>query len=148
MSKKNSNKDFGLNDKQEKFCREYVIDFNATQAAKRAGYSNKTAGQQGEALLKKLEIQRYIDSLKAKQNEELEITAAEITRNLKTIADRCMQAEPVIGNDGKPTGEYRFDAAAAIRAHELLGKRVGYFEKDNNQKRPMIPAWLSDTPEK
>ncbi len=46
-----------LNDKQRRFVGEYLIDLNATQAAIRAGYSEKTAGQQAFDLLKKPEIQ-------------------------------------------------------------------------------------------
>jgi len=45
-----------LTSKQQRFADEYLVDLNATQAAKRAGYSAHTAGQQGEKLLKKAEI--------------------------------------------------------------------------------------------
>ncbi|RID91195.1 terminase small subunit [Gemmobacter lutimaris] len=51
-----------LNDKQRAFAKEYLIDLNATQAAIRAGYSERTAGQIGYELLKKPEIQAEIVS--------------------------------------------------------------------------------------
>ena len=55
-----------LTAKQERFCQEYMIDLNATQAAIRSGYCEKTAGQIGEQNLKKLEIQKAINNLFAK----------------------------------------------------------------------------------
>lgn len=49
-----------LNDRQEKFCYEYCMDLNATQAAIRAGYSENTARSQASQLLTKLNIQARI----------------------------------------------------------------------------------------
>jgi len=53
-----------LNPKQEAFCLEYLKDFNGTQSAIRAGYSQKTAGTQAEQLLKKLDIAQRIQALR------------------------------------------------------------------------------------
>ena len=58
-----------LTDKQEMFCREYLIDLNATQAAIRAGYSAKTANRIAAQNLSKLDIQNRIAELKTKRNE-------------------------------------------------------------------------------
>lgn len=126
----------GLNDKQERFCREFVVNFNATEAAIKAGYSKKTATVQGSQLLTILKVQEFIKSLQKKQNEELEITAKYLTEKFQTIGLRCMTAEPVYDNDGNPTGEYKFESNSALKAFELLGKRIGYFEKDNDQRVP------------
>jgi len=52
--------DKGLDDKQAAFCREYLTDFNATQAAIRAGYSKKTANPQAARLLSKVSVQAEI----------------------------------------------------------------------------------------
>ena len=49
-----------INDKQTRFCKEYVIDFNATQAAIRAGYSKKSAKVIAFENLQKPEIKVYI----------------------------------------------------------------------------------------
>jgi len=54
-----------LTDKQDRFCQEYIIDLNATQAAIRAGYSKKTARIKGCKLLTKANIQIEIQKLKA-----------------------------------------------------------------------------------
>lgn len=74
-----------LTDKQEMFCREYLIDLNATQAAIRAGYSAKTANEQGAQNLAKLSIQKRISDLKAERNEQIGIDAAYVLRRLVEI---------------------------------------------------------------
>jgi phage terminase small subunit len=74
-----------LTDKQEMFCREYLIDLNATQAAIRAGYSAKTANEQGAQNLAKLSIQNRISDLKAERNEQTGIDAAYVLRRLVEI---------------------------------------------------------------
>ena len=51
----------GLTDKQKIFVYEYLIDFNATQAAIRAGYSKDTAGAIGAENLKKAQIQEFLE---------------------------------------------------------------------------------------
>ena len=74
-----------LTAKQERFCQEYLIDLNCTQAAIRAGYSIKTAGQIGEQNYKKLEIQKRIQELQAKREKRTEITADKVLKELATI---------------------------------------------------------------
>ena len=75
-----------LNKKQEQFCHEYLIDKNATQAAIRAGYSQKTAYSQGHDLLKKPEIKTRIDKLYQEQVERLKMSADEVLIELANIA--------------------------------------------------------------
>lgn len=74
-----------LNAKQEMFCREYLIDLNATQAAIRAGYSVKTANRIAAKLLSKVDIQNRIAELKTKRNEEVGIDADYVLRRLVEI---------------------------------------------------------------
>ncbi len=74
-----------LTDKQEMFCCEYLIDLNATQTAIRAGYSAKTATEQGAQNLAKLSIQNRISDLKAERNEQTGIDAAYVLRRLVEI---------------------------------------------------------------
>ena len=77
-----------MTEKQKLFCEEYLIDLNATQAALRAGYSEKTAYSIGNENLKKPEIQEYIqkrlkekeDALIAKQDEVLKTLTAVMRR--------------------------------------------------------------------
>ncbi len=109
------------------FVREYVKDRNATQAALRAGYSPKSAHSQGQRLLKNVEISRQIAEITDKVAERAEIDAAYVLCSLREVATRCMQGEEVVDKLGHPTGEWRFDAAGANRALELLGRSMALF---------------------
>lgn len=74
-----------LTDKQEMFCREYLIDLNASQAAIRAGYSAKTANRIGSENLSKPDIAKRIIELKSARNERVEINADYVLRRLVEI---------------------------------------------------------------
>ncbi len=63
--KMQESKSVSLTDRQERFCEEYLVDLNATQAAIRAGYSRKTANQQGSRLLVNVGIQTEIQQKKS-----------------------------------------------------------------------------------
>lgn len=95
-----------LNDKQRLFCIEYMKDLNATQAAIRAGYSEKTAGSQGFALLKKLEIQSYLNEIKTERMDEAKIDAQYVLNRLVEI-DR-MDVIDILNDDMsiKPISEW------------------------------------------
>lgn len=88
-----------MTDKQEKFCREYVIDWNKTQAAIRAGYSKKTAMEQGYQLLQKTSVQERILELKTKTAELAGLSALKNALQLKKIAFGSLSN--FIGEDGK-----------------------------------------------
>jgi phage terminase small subunit len=74
-----------LTDKQEMFCREYLVDLNATQAAIRAGYSEKTANEQGARLLANVSVAKRIAELKTVRNEEIGVDAAYVLKRLVEI---------------------------------------------------------------
>jgi len=75
-----------LTPKQERFCREYLIDQNATQACIRAGYSKRTADRIGPELLGKTWVKARITVLAGKQAERLELKADDVLRELLLIA--------------------------------------------------------------
>ncbi len=75
-----------LTAKQQRFCDEYLIDLNATQAAIRAGYSEKTAMEQGYQLLQKTSVAEYIAERKADRMERTEITQDMVLKELANIA--------------------------------------------------------------
>lgn len=104
-----------LTPKQERFVDEYLIDLNATAAAKRAGYSEKTANEIGTQNLVKLSIQEAIAERQKDRQERTEITQDWVVRNLKKIAERSME------HDEAPYMQ------AANKALELLGKHLGMF---------------------
>ncbi|WP_418156839.1 terminase small subunit [Pantoea agglomerans] len=74
-----------LTDKQEMFCREYLIDLNATQAAIRAGYSEKTSNEQGARLLANVSVQIRISELKAQRNDRIDVDADYVLKRLFEI---------------------------------------------------------------
>ena len=74
-----------LTDRQELFAREYLKDLNATQAAIRAGYSEKTANEQGARLLANVSVAKRIAELKADRNAEIGADAAYVLRRLVEI---------------------------------------------------------------
>ena len=75
-----------LTDKQEMFCKEYMKDLNATQAAIRAGYSKDTAKTIAGQNLSKLIIQERIEELKDKRSAKVEITAERVIKEIATLA--------------------------------------------------------------
>lgn len=75
-----------LTEKQQKFCDEYLIDLNATQAVIRAGYSKKRASEQAYQLLQKTTVQEYIAERKQDRIERTEITQDMVLKELAIIA--------------------------------------------------------------
>lgn len=74
-----------MNRKQQRFVEEYLIDYNATQAAVRAGYSVKTANEQGARLLAKASIKALVEEGMKKIGSKLEITRERIAEELIKI---------------------------------------------------------------
>jgi phage terminase small subunit len=138
-----------LSAKQLAFCEQYIIDLNATQAAIRAGYSQKTANEQSSRLLANVKIQAKIKELRSVISEKSEIDALWVLKRFKEISDRCMQAVPVMvfdhvnkcmvqKEDEDGNGVWEFDSAGANKATEMIGKHIGFFEVDNSQKAAVI----------
>lgn len=139
-NKKNNNQ---LTDRQEKFCREYIIDYNATQAAIRAGYSEKTAKQIGQQNLTKLDLLTRVRELQAEQAKRLCISADWVVMQWVEVYKRCMQIEEVLIWDYEekrkvPSGEYTFDSKGALNALEMIGKHLGMFSKDKNDSEKQM----------
>lgn len=110
----------GLTPKQARFVQEYLVDLNATQAAIRAGYSQKTAHVIGQENLKKPIIAAAVEKAKQKRAQRTEIDQDWVLKNIRTVVERCI-AE---GED--------FDAAAVLRGSELAGRHLGMFTDNLN----------------
>lgn len=80
-----------LTQKRLRFIEEYVADFNATQAAIRAGYSPKTAYQTGHELLQEAHIAAAIAEKRAELARKAEITAESIARELDEARELAMR---------------------------------------------------------
>lgn len=111
-----------LNPKQQRFCEEYVVDLNATQAAIRAGYSEKTASQQGERLLRNVEIKSCIQKLQGVKSQETGITAEKLFLEIGRLA--FSDVRKLFDSDGqlRPVHQLDDDTAAAISSVEVVVK--------------------------
>lgn len=122
-----------LTDKQTAFVREYLVDLNATQAAIRAGYSERTASRIGPQLLGKTWVREAIEKAQAKRARRVEVTQDYVLSNLVEVVERTMQRAPVMDRKGEQVTDeegravWTFDAKGANRALELLGKHLGIF---------------------
>jgi phage terminase small subunit len=76
-----------LNPKQDIFCREYLIDFNAAQAAVRAGYSKKTAQPTASRMLSNVMVQSRLNELISARAERVQREADEVLKRLWEVAD-------------------------------------------------------------
>lgn len=101
-----------LTAKQQRFVDEYLVDLNATQAAIRAGYSEKTAYSIGNENLKKPEIAAAVAAAQEKLAGKLEITAEKVLRDLEDLRVLAIK-----------DGAY----GPAAKAIELHGKHIGMF---------------------
>ena len=99
-----------LSPKQLRFCKEYMIDRNATQAAVRTGYSKKAAHVTGCRLLSNAKVKAEIAEREARQAMVADVTVGEVLGLLRTQAV-----------DG------------STRATELLGKHIGMWGEGGAQ---------------
>jgi len=155
-----------LTDKQRRFCEEYIVDFNATQAAIRAGYSEKTAAAIGAENLTKPNIQEFIRGLQKELSERTKITAEMVIQELAKIGfsdiknyfEGDQKQRDITRLDNKLTAAVsqikvteteweggrkvvkEFKLHDKVRALEDIGKHLGVFEKDNSQKAPKGPT--------
>ena len=123
-----------LEERQKIFCNEYLVDFNGTQAAIRAGYSKKTARSIASENLTKPNIQEYLKELIDSRNKRTQITQDDVVADIIKVKDRCMQNEAVLDKEGNETGVWKFDSNGANKALDMLAKHVGFYETDNKQK--------------
>ena len=159
-----------LNDKQARFVEEYLIDLNATKAAERAGYSEKTAYSQGQRLLKHAEIQALITQKRLELAAKCDVSSERVVREVAALAfsdvrkllndDGSMkqiselddvtaaavssvEVSEIVAEDGT-----RFGIVKKIRlwdknsAQERLCKHLGLFEQDNKRKVDPIAELL------
>ena len=116
-----------LTPKQSAFVREYMIDLNATQAAIRAGYSEKTANRIGAENLSKPVIQEAIQQRHKAAEEKCAVTVEWILSEIAKIA----QDEEV-------------KTADRLRALELLGKHLGLWEKRQEDGEHVVRIIFED----
>lgn len=120
-----------LTDQQQEFVLQYLVDLNATQAAIRAGYSAKTAQEQGSRLLSNVMVAEAVAAAQAERAARIKIDADYVLKQAVKLHERCMQeVDPVVDRRGQQIRDeagnplYEFNAAGAAKALELVGKHV------------------------
>lgn len=163
-----------LTEQQKKFCREYMKDFNGKQAAIRAGYSAKSANEQGSRLLTNINVQKFLETLKDKAAEKHDELAEEIVTELKkmmrsdiknfleqgnsvkdisqlpseltTCVESIKKTETEFGDDktGGTKTSVQFKLYSKLDAIEKLARYVGLYEVDNRQRGAVITVNIDD----
>lgn len=143
-----------LTEKQKRFAQEYLVDLNATAAAKRAGYSEKSASRIAVELLNKTQVSAEIQKQQAKRQKRTEITQEKVLQELAAIAFangydfaqvikpgvvRVIPTEEIPQDKRKAVASIKETANGTeiktydkVRALELLGKHLGIFDSNNN----------------
>lgn len=121
-----------MNAKQRRFCDEYLIDCNATQAAIRAGYNEKTAYSQAQRMLKNVEVRSCIDEQLERLHNEKTADAREVLEYLTSVmrGEQTEKTLRLIGDGEQTISDIDVSAKDRLKAAELIGKRYGMF-KDN-----------------
>ena len=115
--------------KQQKFCDEYLISGNATDAAIKAGYSPKTAKQTGSENLAKPDLKQYIDAELEKLHSAKIADAQEVLEYLTSImrGEHTEQVLKLVGDGIQSVTDIDVAAKERIKAAELIGKRYALF---------------------
>lgn len=108
-----------LTDKQTAFVREYLVDLNATQAAIRAGYSERTANAQAGRLLANVGIREAVENAQAKRARRVEIKAEDVLRGVIEVTTQARDSG---------------DLKTALKGYELQGKHLGMWTERVKQE--------------
>lgn len=119
-----------LKPKHERFCQEYAIDYNGTQAAIRAGYNGKNVRSYSSELLTNPNILARIREIQQEQVKRLAVSQDYVITQLIDTYNCCRKPKPVMEYDYDKkewveSGVYQFDSKGALKALELLGKHLG-----------------------
>lgn len=119
-----------LTAKQERFVSEYLIDLNATQAAIRAGYSEKTAAEQASRLLTIVKVQQAVSDAQNRVAEKAEWSAADRLRMLADIAEAAIKDDP------------RVAVSAIAEANKMQGSHAPIKQDHSSSDGSMTPPTL------
>lgn len=114
-----------LTPKQQRFAEEYLIDMNATRAAIRAGYSKKTAEQQGYQLLHKTLVLNAINTAAQARSERTQVTADMVVKELARIGFSDLRNVLTKSGQLVDPQDWDDDTAGAISSIEVVAKLGG-----------------------
>ena len=129
-----------LEGKMEKFCEEYIVDYNPIRAAIRAGYSSSCAKSYSYQLLKKEKVVSRICELQAEYiRKGLFDNRNRVIKEFWEMYERAVQAKPVTVWDKElkeyvATGEYQFDDKIAMKCLEFIAKIGGMLSEKEGEK--------------
>lgn len=154
-----------LNRRQILFALEYLTDLNATQAAIRAGYSEKTARQMGAENLSKPDIQEAIQNAMRERSRRTEVTGDNVIKELAAVAfarvddfitwgpgglelkasgslthKQLAAVSEVTATPSRYGKNVRFKLADKLRALELLGEHLGIFDVSDRSDKTLLEA--------
>jgi phage terminase small subunit len=130
----------GLTGKQQRFVEEYLVSFNATQAALDAGYSARTAYSQGQRLLKNVEVKNRIEEAMARRAERFEIKADRVLLNIARIASGDIRR--LFNKRGELKPIHELDEATAAM---LAGFDIATVSKGEGEVERVVRVRLRDT---
>ena len=118
-----------MTERQKRFCDEYLIDLNATQAAIRAGYSERSASSIGERILRNDDVRSYISEQLERIHNENTADAKEVMEYLTAVmrGKSVSRVLAFVGDGCQRVIEKPPDEKERLKAAELLGKRYGLF---------------------
>lgn len=149
-----------LTPKQNRFCEEYVVDFNGTQSVIRAGYSKKTAKEQASRLLTFANIQAKIKELTEAQSKRTEIRADQVMKELALIGfsnmldyveiengvaytdlskltrEQAAAIQEIVTEEGEAGRRVKIKLTDKIRALTKMGEHLGMFIERSEVGKP------------
>lgn len=133
-----------MNARQKRFCDEYLVDCNATQAAIRAGYSPKAAKQIGNENLTKPDLKAYIGEQLERIHGEKTADAQEVLEYLTAVmrGEHTEQTLMLVGDGVQEIAEIDVAERERLKAAELIGKRYGMF-RDGLDVGGSVPVVIS-----
>lgn len=118
----------------------------------RPNASHRAASVEASRIMSDVNVRSYLKYCLESDHEALVATKQYVQMNLRVVAERCMQVEPVFDAKGQPTGDYKFDASGANTALKLLGQTIGMFKEESRIKivadRPLMTIIVPKRPKK
>ena len=118
----------------------------------RPNASSAAASVEASRIMSDVNVRSYLKYCIESDHEALVATKSYVQMNLRVVAERCMQVEPVFDAKGQPTGDYKFDASGANTALKLLGQTIGMFKEESRIKivadRPLMTITVPKRPKK
>lgn len=118
----------------------------------RPNASHRAASVEASRIMSDVNVRSYLKYCLESDHEALVATKQYVQMNLRVVAERCMQVEPVFDAKGQPTGDYKFDASGANTALKLLGQTIGMFKEESRIKivadRPLMTITVPKRPKK